>query len=442
MDDTDRKEILRRIFSAGLAAVDPETAIRHHVLRRGANLEVDGHCYHLPDYRQVWIVGGGKASAPMAKALSQLIGDHLSGGTIVVKYDHGMELDRVRVLEAAHPVPDQAGVRGTETILELLSHCAERDLVMGAFSGGGSALLPAPRPPLSLEDKQRTTRLLLECGADIHEINCIRKHLSRSKGGGMARATYPARLVSLFLSDVIGDDLDVIASGPTVADRSSFQDCLQIIAKYRLRDALPQPVFELIERGVAGREPETPKPGAPLFEKVQNVIVGNNRAALEAAAEKARSLGYRPVILTSCLEGEASEVAKAIAAVAKEVAWSGRPVQPPACILAGGETTVTVKGSGKGGRNQEFALSLALAIAGQAGVWALCAGTDGTDGPTDAAGALVSGSTIAAARRAGLDALEHLRDNNAYPFFLALGDLLITGPTRTNVMDMVCVLVE
>ena len=286
-----------------------------------------------------------------------------------------------------------------------------------------------------------TTQLLLECGAEIGEINSIRKHLSRSKGGGLARAAYPATLVSLILSDVVGDRLDVIASGPTAPDDSRFADGLAVVERYRLAARLPGPVWQYLKDGAAGLHPETPKPGDPIFARVQNVVVGNNRMALLAARDQAEALGCRALVLTSALQGEAREVGRMLAALGKAVSFSGHPAAPPVCLLAGGETTVTLAGQGQGGRNQELALAAALALEGSDRISLLSAGTDGTDGPTDAAGAFADGATCQRARARGLDPGDFLSRHDSYHFFAPLGDLLITGPTRTNVMDIICLLI-
>jgi glycerate 2-kinase len=378
----------------------------------------------------------------MARTLEELLLYRLTTGLVIVKYGHGVPLRRTQVVEAGHPIPDQAGLKGTAQMLSLLQECAAADLVLAVFSGGASALLPAPVPPLDLTQKQLTTRLLLECGADIGEINTIRKHLSRSKGGRLARAASPATLVALILSDVVGDRLDVIASGPTVPDASRFGDCLTVVAKYGLASRLPAPVWRYLQEGAAGIHPETPKADDPSFAKVQNVVVGNNRMALQAAREQAEALGFRTLVLSSSLEGEARQVGRALAAVGQEIRGAGRPLAPPACVLAGGETTVTLQGDGKGGRNQELALAAAIALDGSSGISLLSAGTDGTDGPTEAAGALVDGTTCARARAAGMNPADFLARQDAYHFFGALGDLLITGPTGTNVMDIMCLLID
>ncbi len=440
--DHKRRKLLERIFFAGLEAVDPEAAVHRSVHRSGSLLRVGGSDFDLDRFRRVLLVGAGKGTAPMAKAVEEILGDRLTGGWIIVKYGHGAPLEKVRTFYAAHPVPDQSGLEAAEAILDHLEGCTAEDLVLCAFSGGGSALFPAPHPRISFHDKRETTRLLLRCGATIGQINALRKHLSRVKGGGLARTAHPATLVSLFLSDVIGDRLDVIASGPTVPDSSTFRDCIQIIEHYGLGGAVPRGVLELLREGVAGLLPETPKKGEPVFERVRNVIVGSNRAALEAAAREAASLGFTPLILSAGIEGEAREVGRVLAAVAREVKVSGHPVAPPACILAGGETTVTLRGDGKGGRSQELALAAAIALEGWEGISMLSAGTDGTDGPTDAAGAFADGEVCARAREMGLDPWDYLAGNDSYVLHDRLGNLLRTGPTRTNVMDIVCILID
>jgi glycerate 2-kinase len=436
------KEILGRILKAGLDAVDPEAAVRNCVSREGSRLLVGDRDYDLDRYERVLLIGAGKGTAPMAKAVEEILGEHLTSGWIIVKYSYGMPLDKTNTMEAGHPIPDEAGLEATESLLQTIGECGEEDLIICAFSGGGSALLPAPCPPLSLDEKQQTTRLLLESGATIDEINAIRKHLSRSKGGWLAKTAYPATLVSLLLSDVVGDRLDVIASGPTVPDETTFGDCISIVEKYQLAGKLPKAVMTLFQQGAAGSIPETPKKGDEVFSKVQNLIVGNNRNALLAAQEQAISLGYNTMILSSQIEGEAREVAQVFASIGKEISQSGLPIAPPACILAGGEPTVTIRGQGKGGRNQELALACAISIDGCDRIALLSAGTDGTDGPTDAAGAIVDGTTCRRAWEADLNPNTFLMANDSYSFFESLGDLVKTGPTRTNVMDIICVLVK
>ena len=438
----EQKKALEDIFRAGLKAVDPERAVRRYVRCKGNRLFVGDCSYSLDRFKRILLIGAGKGTAPMAKALEDILGDWLNSGWIIVKYGHGMPLKKTHIMEAGHPIPDEAGLRAAEDLLKQAQGCTEEDLIICAFSGGGSALLPAPSPPIDLDQKQESTRLLLECGATINELNAIRKHLSRSKGGWLAKTAYPATLVSLILSDVIGDPLDVIASGPTVPDESTYSDCMEIIERYDLSNRLPAGVMEYFRQGVAGMLPESPKAGDPVFSKVQNLIVGNNREALLAAREQAISLGYNTLVLSSQIEGEAREVAQVFAAIGKEIRQAGLPISPPACLLAGGEPTVTIQGSGKGGRNQELALAFAIAVDGWDGISLLSAGTDGTDGPTDAAGAIVSGLTCSRARQTNLKPQAFLSANDSNSFFESLGDLLITGPTRTNVADLICMIVE
>ena len=437
-----QKKALEDIFTAGVKAVDPERAVQKYVRRQGNQLFVGDCSYILDSYRRIVLIGAGKGTAPMAKALEDILGERLTKGLIIVKYGHGIPLEKTRILEADHPIPDDAGLRATKELLRQAQECTKEDLILCAFSGGGSALLPAPLSPITLDQKQTTTRLLLECGATIDEINAIRKHLSRSKGGWLAKEAYPATVVSLLLSDVIGDRLDVIASGPTVPDESTYSDCIKIIDRYKLGDRLPKGVTDYFIKGAAGSLPETPKPGDPVFSHVQNLIVGNNRESLLAAQERALSLGYNTIVLSSQIEGEAREVAQVFGAIGKEISQANLPISPPACIIAGGETTVTIQGRGKGGRNQELALACAIAIDGWEGISLLSAGTDGTDGPTDAAGAIVNGTTCKRARQANLYPRDFLLGNDSYTFFESLGDLLKTGPTRTNVMDIICMLVD
>ncbi|HZD42302.1 MAG TPA: glycerate kinase [Terriglobales bacterium] len=429
------------IFHAGLRAADPVKAVRRQVKLAGDRLEVNDRLYDLARFNQIYVTGAGKASARMASAAEQILGDRLSGGVVNVKYGHRVPVKTVKVNEAGHPLPDQAGVRGAQEILGLLRHCDQRSLVFFLVSGGGSALFPCPAAGLTLEDKQQTTQLLLECGASIQEINSVRKHISQVKGGRLARTAYPATVVSLILSDVVGDTLDSIASGPTVPDSTTFADCLRVIERYGIQDRIPPSVGQHLQRGAKGELEETPKPGDPIFRRVQNLIIGSNRLALSAAKEKANELGYHGLILSSMIVGDTIEAAGIHAAIAKEIVETGNPVPRPACIISGGETTVIIRGKGLGGRNQEFALATAAGIGGLEGTVVLSGGTDGTDGPTDAAGAIVDGTTLQRAKDNGMDPQQYLRDNDSYHFFQALDDLFVTGSTFTNVMDLRLVLV-
>lgn len=433
-------EALRRqaaaILTAALEAVNPRAAVRRVVRRRGDTLSVGGTSYDLQAARRIFIVGGGKAGAPMAAGLEDVLGSRITRGIVNVKYGYTESLRRVELIEAAHPLPDAVGQRGAEAMLDLVHDAGADDLIFCVISGGGSALLPVPVQDVSLEEKVRTTELLLRSGATIREINTIRKHLSRIKGGQLAQAARPARLVVLILSDVVGDLLDAIASGPAVPDPTTFANALAIVDRYALEQRLPARVLHHLRQGEAGIIPETPKPGSSVFAQVQTVIVGNGEIAAKAASRKAKALGFRTLLLTTALEGEAREAAKVMAAIARSVRASAVPLAPPACLIASGETTVTVRGTGKGGRCQEFALSAALVVEEWPNVLVAGFGTDGTDGPTDAAGAVADGTTLVRARALALQPVRSLEANDAYPFFSALTDLIFTGPTNTNVNDL------
>ena len=430
----------RAIFDAGLYAVDPADLVGRHLRREGQALQIGERRYDLPPGR-VYVVGAGKAAASMASAAESVLGDVIQQGIVIVKYGHSLPLKKIQILEAGHPIPDEAGVSATREILVMLSRMREDDLVLCLLSGGGSALLLCPAPPLTLKDKQKTTQVLLNCGAKIQEINAIRKHLSKVKGGWLAQAAYPATIVSLIISDVVGDSIESIASGPTAADRTTFADCLPTIDRYRLAGQIPSAVRTLLEAGMDGNIEETPKPGNPIFDKVQNVIVGSNATALLAAKRRAEELGYHTLLLSSFIEGEARDAARFHTAIAREILSTDNPVRRPACVISGGETTVAVRGDGVGGRNQEFALMAAIEIQGLDQVVILSAGTDGADGPTDAAGAIVDGTTIRRAQKNGVMAMDYLERNDSYPFLKAVDHLLFTGPTLTNVMDLRLVLV-
>ncbi len=414
------------IFRAALTAADPGEAVANYLSRRD-----------YTRFRNIYVIGAGKAGASMARAAEKVLGRRITAGLINVKYGHTARLRRIELNECGHPVPDENGVAGAQRIADIAASAGKDDLVVCLISGGGSALLPLPAPPITLEEKQAVTRLLLQCGANIHEINAVRKHISAIKGGQLARLAFPATVEALILSDVIGDDLDVIGSGPTAPDASTFARVAEIFAHYKISDAVPAPVRERIEAGLRGEIAETPKPGDPLFRRVRNTVVGSNRLALDAASKHARKLGYRTLVLASEIQGETREVARMHAAIAREVVHAARPVKPPACIITGGETTVTIRGNGLGGRNQEFVLAAAIDIAGLPGVVVFSAGTDGTDGPTDAAGAIADGSTLAQ----NPEAARFLDANDSYHYFEGLGDLVKTGPTNTNVMDVRLLLV-
>lgn len=431
----------RGIFAAAVRAVDPAEAIRRHLVRDRERLMIGKAQVDLAAVREIVVVGLGKAGAPMAAAVEEILGPRIARGVVVTKYGHVQPTRAIRIHEAGHPVPDDAGMAGARAALDHVKGLGPEDLVLVLISGGGSALAPAPVDGITLAEKQSLTKALLACGADIREMNTLRKHISRIKGGQLARAAAPARVFTLILSDIVGDPLDAIASGPTVPDPTTYADALGILDKYRIRNEIPASIRTHLEAGAAGRIPETPKPDDPVFGRVKSVMVASNIQALEAAKAEAHRLGFQAIILSSFIEGETREIARMHAALALEVRSSGHPAKPPVCLITGGETTVTLRGKGKGGRNQEFALAAALDIAGLRDAVVLSAGTDGTDGPTDAAGALADGDTVSRALGLGLKPRAALDGNDAYPFFERLGDLVITGPTRTNVMDVRLVLV-
>lgn len=432
---------LARIVQAALRAADPASAVRRYLYLQGNHLVIEEQVYDLDAYRQVYITGAGKAGAPMASAVASILGDRLNGGLLIVKEGHhhlpGVEIPPgVEILEASHPLPDERGVRATNRLITCLEACQERDLVICLLSGGGSALLTAPVPGISLDDLRRLTALLLECGATIQEINTLRKHLDRVKGGGLARLVWPATLVCLILSDVVGSPLDVIASGPCVPDPTTFADAYRVLETHNLLARTPPSILDFLTRACRGEIPDTPKPGDPIFAGVRNFIIGSNQGAAEAAMNEARQAGFNALLLTTSLVGEASQAGRRLAAVLRQVATTGEPVGRPACLIVGGETTVTLHGDGLGGRNQEIALAAVEGLAGLSEIAFLTLATDGGDGPTDAAGALVTGDTLDRARKLGMAPADYLARNDSYPFFESLGDLLITGPTGTNVNDL------
>ncbi|HTF94124.1 MAG TPA: glycerate kinase [Verrucomicrobiae bacterium] len=431
----------REIFAAGLKSVDPQAAVKRFLYADSRRLYLGDRYYDLTKLRKIYVVGCGKAAAAMGFAVENILGDRIAGGVVVVKYGHGLALSKIEVVEAGHPVPDEAGLRGAARVTEFLQRAGEPDLVLFLLSGGASALLPCPAEGLTLVDKQLTTQLLLKSGATIREINAVRKHLSKLKGGRVAQLAAPARIATLAISDVVGDSLEDIGSGPTVADSSTYAQSLEILRRYSLQQEIPAAVLQHLERGIRGEIDETPKPSNVIFQKVQNIIVGTNRQALEAAKLRAESLGYNTLIFSHSVEGESRRVAAEHTEFVRRIKSNLGPISRPACVLLGGETTVTIKGDGVGGRNQEYALAAALEIDGIDEVVVLSAGTDGTDGPTDAAGGIVDGLTIHRAKDKGFDAPKYLDRNDSYHLLQATGDLFQTGPTLTNVMDMQVLLV-
>jgi len=410
------RDVVRAMWEAALAAGDVAPLVRHH-------LRLDSR------HARVLILGCGKASGATAAAAEGIVGGRIAGGFVVVKDGYGTRLRSIETAEAGHPVPDARGLAASARLLELARSAREDDLVLFLVSGGGSALTPAPAPPITLAEKQEVTRLLLASGATIGELNAVRKHLSLFKGGQLARAAWPASVLTLALSDVIGDPLDVIASGPTAPDPTTFADAREVLVRRGLAERVPASVARRLEAGLAGEIQETPKPGDRLFSRVTNIVIGNNALITDAAVATAGRLGFRPDLLTRELQGEARDVARDFVARA-------RRLEPPACLIAGGETTVTVTGRGKGGRCQEFALAAALELRPTDRITILAAGTDGTDGPTDAVGAIVDAGSVERGAAAGADARRALEDNDAYRFLQTSGDLLVSGPTRTNLLDL------
>jgi hydroxypyruvate reductase len=430
-----RKDALS-IFQSALKAADPFEAVQREVILHGDHLIIGNHRYHLKNFNNIFVIGAGKGSARMAQAMEKILGSRITEGLIVVKYGYTAPLRKIKVHEAAHPIPDRRGLSGANKIIRLVGRAAEKDLIINLVSGGGSALLPSPQKGILLKDKQRFTDLLLRCGATITEINAIRKHLSRLKGGRLARKAYPSTIISLILSDIIGDPVDSIASGPTSPDSTTYSGCLEILKKYQILKKTPSSVLKILRNGEKGRIEETPKKDDPCFTRTSNFIVGNNFKSLEAALLKAKRMGYRALILSSMMKGETREAALAHSAILREILHSGNPVKSPACLISGGETTVTIHGKGYGGRNQEFVLAAALDMEEIRNSVVLCAGTDGTDGPTDAAGAIADNLTVSRARKLQMDPQRYLDNNDSYPFFKRLNDLIMTGPTNTNVMDV------
>ncbi len=437
----------KAIFSKALTAVDPSKILkdRIRIQRDRLSIRMEGDSekvFDLNTFDKIFLIGSGKASNAMARVIEEIFGDRLTKGVITTKYGHLLPLKKTKIIEAGHPIPDQKGYEGAKKIQRMLKESGPKDLVIFLLSGGGSALLPFPAGHIDLKEKQEVTQLLLDCGADIKEINTIRKHISMIKGGWLAKWAYPSTVIGFILSDVVGDQLDVIGSGPTVPDPSTFEEAWEILKKYNLLKEISLSIQKHLQSGKEGKVEETPKPGEVVFEKVYNSLIGSNILALLEAKKEAESLGLNAVILSSSIEGETREAARFHTAVAKEVISSENPIPRPACILSGGETTVTIKGNGLGGRNQEFVLAGALEISGIEKVVILSGGTDGSDGPTGATGALADHTTVQRAKTMGLNPKAHLENNDAYPFFQKLGDLLITGPTHTNVMDVRVLLVD
>jgi glycerate 2-kinase len=444
MKHKSHKEIMEKMFYAALGAVDPYELVKSC---RDRILSI----YRQNNCEKLFVVGFGKAACQMTRAVEDFAEDLIEKGILITKYGHSMSQEsripskesKIKIYEAGHPLPDGNGLAATKEIIDLAKGLDENSLLLCLISGGGSALFVSPYNDISLDDKKKTTELLLKAGADIGELNAVRKHISTVKGGRLAEIVYPARIISLILSDVIGDKLDVIASGPTTPDKTTFGDALEVIERYNLSNRLPRKVSQVLRDGASGSVRETPKEGNCIFDRVENIIIGSNRKALKAAKTQAELLGFKTEILSSKISGEAREVGKSIAREAMKAKNTPRTNRDNAiCFISGGETTVTVRGTGLGGRNMELALSFAIGIEGTGGITLLSAGTDGTDGPTDAAGAIANSETMKTARAKGLDPIEYLENNDSYNFFKQIDGLLITGPTGTNVMDIQILIVE
>jgi glycerate 2-kinase len=435
----DLRADLHTILEEGLRAADPERAVSESLRLEQGALRVCGRRFALKG--RVYVLAFGKASVGMARAVERLLKDRIEDGIVIAPHPSERGLSKLRLRVGTHPSPSGANVAATLEALELARGLGRDDILLVLISGGGSSLLCLPVEGIGLEEKARTAELLMRAGADIREINVVRKHLSQVKGGRLSKLAAPARVISLIISDVVGDDPGSIASGPTYPDKSTFSDALRILARYGLLERVPPRVLGHLREGAAGRKEETPKPGDASFRRTHNFIIANNLSALRAMKARARALGYRARIISSALQGEAREVGKAIASILITSRLHGEPLRPPSCFIFGGETTVSVRGGGRGGRNQELALSAALMLQGLDRVFLAALASDGIDGTSDAAGAFVDGSTVERALAGGLDPLDFLEDNNTHRFFLELADQIRTGPTGTNVGDFVVGLV-
>lgn len=440
LNKTARKLALQSIETA-LNAADPRRMIESNVVFDDSTLKVGARSFNLERFDNIYVVGGGKASGSMAEALETILGKRITNGLVNVPYGTKNKTGRIKLHEASHPLPDKAGVEGTRIMLDIVGKAKPNDLIICLLSGGGSSLMPLPRGHISLADKKEITQALLRSGATINDINTVRKHISELKGGWLAKKAYPGTIVNLILSDVVGDPLDFIASGPTVPDSTTFNDAIEVLKKYGLWKSGPASIRKVLTNGEKGVIEETPKANDKAFKKVYNLVVGNNRSSSLAACAELNSAGLNGMLLTATLEGEARQVAIVLASIAREVAITGNPKPRPAGIVAGGETTVTVTGNGRGGRNQELALAVALKLKMLNGIALASISTDGVDGPTDAAGAIVDGNTVNRAIRMGLDPSRFLVENDSNTFFSELGDLICTGPTGTNVNDVSVIVV-
>lgn len=431
------REKAEQIFLAGVEGVLPDKLIRSQIKLSGDELQIAREAFHLERVKNIYVLAAGKAAALMARETENILGNRITDGHVVTKYGHGAALKYLTITEAGHPIPDAEGVKGTQKILDIARKATEGDLVICLVSGGASALMTDLPENITLEDLKTTNQLLVKCGANIAEINTVRKHLSRVKGGWLAKTLYPATTVCLILSDVIDDRLDVIASGPTVGDSTTFAEAMEIIEKYSLKNDLPFSILQYLQDGSRGLIPETPKPDNPVFKNVNNHIIGNNRLALESAASKAHQFGFETHIVTDSLQDDYTVVADFILQTIEQ--YRKNKSSETTCLLFGGEPTVKVSGNGLGGRNQHLALYLSTKTEAE-NITILCAGTDGTDGPTDAAGAIVDSKSRKIALEKQINPKVFLENSDSYHFFQQVGGHIITGNTRTNVMDIVVVL--
>ena len=432
----DPRNDVRKIIDNVINRIDPSKAVKRFLSLSGDTLSVGDNQLNLGTYGRITVIATGKGACAMAQAAESILADRIDAGLACTKYGHAANLKYSRVLEAAHPIPDEQSIVCANESLALAGSLGADDLLLVLISGGGSAIWCSPVEGLTLMDKRQVTDELLSCGATIHEINTVRKHLSRIKGGQLAVAAHPARVVTLALSDVIGDDLTSISSGPTVPDRYTFRDALNIINEYGLSDRIPPPAFEYLKNGHAGLNPETAKPFDESFSNDIQVIIGSNRIAVDAARETAESIGYNSHVVQGPVTGEAREAAINLCQLAKGIQSGQGPVESPAVIIAGGETTVAIKGDGRGGRNQEMALAAAIELESTEGITFVSFGTDGNDGPTDAAGGIADSHSLVKAVKHGMDASDYLSRNDSYTFLSKLDDLIVTGPTGSNVMDI------
>ena len=439
LDQHAESAVVQRILNAALAAVSPFEAVQQRLTLVDEMLMCDDVQVDLRNVARIFVVGAGKATFPMAEAVFALLGERITDGLIIVKDDHfdaDVDLGAIAVFEASHPLPDERGVEATEKMLDLVQDVSVDDLVLCLISGGGSALMTAPEAGISLKDLREMTDVMLASGATINEVNTLRKHVDRVKGGGIAERVAPASLMTMILSDVVGDPLDAIASGPTVADSSTFVNVATILEKYELAELLPDSIMAYFLKGIAGKTDDTPTAGDVIFEKSSVHLVGNLKIAANAAKEQALGEGFHTTIASTSYQGEARTSGERFVTMMREMSERGVPLARPACLIFGGETTVTLRGNGKGGRNQEIALSAVREMSKLKNCMLVTLATDGGDGPTDAAGAVVVPETLRRGEEAGMDVIEYLNNNDSYHYFDALGDLIRTGPTQTNVNDL------